>query len=134
MALIFKPVLCEAIIAGSKTMTRRPLKDGKHPYEVGQRHAVLPGMARHGIATIEVTAVRVERLDDITNEDGKAEGFDGRLEFFAYWSELYDGPFVGATPVAVVEFELIEVTAGICPCCGGEPVKGPFGIPRSLME
>lgn len=128
MALIFKPVLCEAILEGRKVLTRRPLDaEGKHPYAIGQRHAVLPGMARHGIATVEVVACRTQPLLDITNEGADGEGFPTRQAFIDYWRQLYPRSDLTERVVAI-QFKLVEVKATICVCCTG---TGTHPVERS---
>ena len=87
--MIFKPELVEKILAGEKTMTRRPVKrvltadeDGNEwtnvaicRYRVGYTYAVQPGWGQKGVARIKVTSVRRERWQDISPEDAVAEGF-----------------------------------------------------------
>lgn len=65
--------------------------DGPAPPEFGRyRHArfMLPHSARLHLA---VSAVRVERLQDITEADAIEEGFASRAAFLSRWDEL-NGP------------------------------------------
>ena len=73
---------------------------------------------------LEITRIRVERLQDITKEDAKAEGFDysthpsaiamgyaigARTNFSFTWQEIYGAASWNQNPwVWVVEFKVIE--------------------------
>ncbi|GAB6036188.1 phage-like protein [Fundidesulfovibrio butyratiphilus] len=59
---------------------------------------------------LEVQEVRVERLQDISEEGAKAEGFSTRVEFFDYWDSLAKhGPHVKDNPwVWPITFKRLE--------------------------
>lgn len=63
--------------------------------------------------TLEVTGVRVERLQDISAEDAAAEGITGRAkmhDFGVLWSSIYGDDSWQANPwVWVIEFNRVEV-------------------------
>lgn len=106
MAYQFSKRLMPKVLDGTKTMTRRPYKDGDHirdldgtavyrngrkHWAVGQRYAIQPGRGVKGVGFIEVTKLRYDGdVRDISAEDAKAEGFESRLDFVAFWCSLYD--------------------------------------------
>lgn len=56
---------------------------------------------------LEITNIRVESLQDISEEDARAEGFKSRADFLKAWDEIYGN--VDNNPyVWVVEFQRVE--------------------------
>lgn len=121
--MIFKQVMVDQILAGDKTMTRRPVKDDLPcRYAVGNTYSVQPDRGMKGVARIRVLAVRRERWFEITEEDAMAEGFragyvpegdrevwrTARAQFFTYLRGLYMR-LVWDAECWVIEFELAEV-------------------------
>jgi hypothetical protein len=103
--VIFAPELIGKILAGEKTMTRRPAKDTSprvrrrgnrtiisRSFEpkAGRSYAVQAGRGKPATLRIEVTDVREELAGDITHGDANLEGFRSVDEFKAYWVRLYD--------------------------------------------
>lgn len=85
----------QQILSGQKTQTRRiiapgdmdwgsigssriSMVDGGNHYrtkwEVGKTYAVQPGRGKAAVGRIKITAIRRERLQDITEANAKAEG------------------------------------------------------------
>lgn len=122
--MIFKPGLLERILAGKKTMTRRPVKPGELACELdlartttrfvagcryvpGRDYAVRAGKTAPGIGRIRITAVRLEHLGDITPQDAIAEGFKRTDEFFAHWQQLH-GAVEREQWVWAISFDLVR--------------------------
>jgi len=125
----------DKVLAGEKTQTRRPMKDGdvietpgfmknlniKKPismifrvgrggrllWEQGRTYAVQPGRTAKSVGRTRLTGLRSEPLYWITHDDARAEGFSGRDEFVRVWQELYPKGSLLA-PVYVLEFELVK--------------------------
>lgn len=130
--MIFKPVLIAKILAGEKTVTRRPVNGDKPcAYRVGQEYSLQPGMARPTVARISVASVVEQILDDIDDADAVLEGFTHAPAFLAYWRELY-GSWDGFQPVYRIEFGLVEQTAAVCSCCHGKGVVGMTDVPERI--
>jgi hypothetical protein len=117
--VIFRPEMVDKILAGEKTVTRRPVKLlGYQPnpaqmpcrYEVGKDYAVQPGRGLKAVARIRVSDVRREQLFAIDTADARREGFDGGPEFAAYWRKLY-GSFIPTQLVDRIEFQLLHPAA-----------------------
>lgn len=104
--MLFREDLVGKVLSGEKTVTRRRLdhRVGRIVrYRVGGIYAVQPGRGQRHVGHIEVTSVRRERLQDITNEQAHAEGFPGVIDFITYWCGLY-GHWEPEEIVAVIEF------------------------------
>ncbi len=118
--MIFKQQMVAAILDGKKTVTRRPVKydDAGHPipnrYFRGRDYALQPvieegpGRGRGGkeIGRIEITAVRLEQLHEVTDQEGRLEGFADALAFADYWKGLY-GSWDGTQLVRRYAFRLL---------------------------
>ena len=128
----FKQQLVDKVLAGEKTVTRRPVKyaevvnvfaDGSNQitrsqnpcrYEVGKTYAVQPvieegpGKGRGGkeVARIRILSVSRETLLALNTRDARREGFYGAPEFATYWTKLY-GSFDPNQLVDRIEFELV---------------------------
>lgn len=120
--MIFKPEMVEKILAGQKTVTRRPVKfkmelppgapapvkvEQDCRYEVGETYAVQPGRGQKAVARIRILSVSRELLLALNTLDARREGFDGGPEFAAYWTKLY-GSFDPTQLVHRIEFELVQ--------------------------
>lgn len=95
--MIFSPALARKVLAGQKTQTRRPVKEGKDcRYRPHHNYAVCPGRGKPESGRILITEVREERVGDISLRDARAEGFRTTIEFKAAWLRLYDESWVEA--------------------------------------
>lgn len=104
--MIFKPELAKKVAAGSKTMTRRPVKDGEQEcrYRAGRVYGVQLGRGKSTSFPITITEEpRREALAAITFKEARREGFRTREEFIDYWTELY-GDFDPDQEVWVISF------------------------------
>lgn len=112
--MLFKPYLAEAIIQGQKTQTRRrlpqpqgcatALADGtitevyrnhRLLWELGKTYAIQPGRAKKAIARFRLLAIRLQRLQAITYQDAREEGFhqaDPIQAFAKLWDQIHPSP------------------------------------------
>lgn len=115
----FNTALAQAVRDGSKTQTRRLMvpqpADDETPvagsYHVGERLQAVEQLT-HGhtkpICDIEITAVRWERLESISDEDIAAEGFANWTQFAHFWSDIYpQAPVVMNPWVFVYSFKRV---------------------------
>jgi len=107
--MIFRPELAEKVLAGEKTETRRPVREGETEcrYVPGRDYAVQPGRRRRSVGRIAVTDVRRERLGEITHEGALREGFPTVRAFLDYWRQLH-GRVDPEQEVWMIRFELEE--------------------------
>jgi hypothetical protein len=127
--MIFRKTF-EKVLSGEKTQTRRPIKKGDllrrsstGPFayiynEISQRtrmmtqrdYAVQPGQGQASLGRIRILSIRHERLDKITPQDVRAEGFEHLYEFKDVWQELYGGginDWSERPMVYVIDFEVV---------------------------
>ncbi len=125
--MIFGAALARKALTGAKTQTRRPIRDGRHcRYRVHHTYAVQPGRGKPEAGRILVTAVRQQRLGDITLREAHAEGYRTTDDFRVAWVNINEARWVSArgddlpldvvldrfdrihadTPVWVIEFRL----------------------------
>jgi len=114
----------QQVLDGTKTQTRRLVNEGvdyRHDntiyrnnramWTVGKTYAVQPARGKKQIARIELDAIRLERVCDITHEDARGEGFASIAEFSAVWESMHGKPAnEDERPVWVLTFKLLEDT------------------------
>jgi hypothetical protein len=119
--VIFSPDLCELILAGKKTVTRRPVKwtDPPRPllarqfpcrYKPGRSYAVQPGRGKKSVGRIRVLTVIESVCGAIDDEDARREGFRDAEAFHTRWRSLYGdmAPWLAWR----IEFELVQANQG----------------------
>lgn len=115
--MIFKRELIEKILAGEKTVTRRPVRYGNptrplspYPcrYKVGRTYAIQPGRGKKAVGRIRILSVELQPLSRISGRgEAQREGFAHAVDFLSYWAQLYNkrpGPW---EMVHRIEFELV---------------------------
>lgn len=113
----FQPELAAKVLAGTKVVTRRPVKDsGKacryrpgRPYAVQIPRTEGPGRGRGGkaIGYIHVTDVMRETLRMLSASEAVREGFADREAFRDYWVDLHGDYDLGQL-VDRIAFVLID--------------------------
>ncbi len=126
--MIFKDDLCQKVLDGTKTQTRRLVKIGEYKYvrlngevfevcdsnnrlkwHVGNSYAVQPGRGKKAVGRIGIIKIRIEPLNAITHDDAQAEGVGRNLAAFAnLWDSIHPkGKRWADNPeVWVLDFEL----------------------------
>jgi hypothetical protein len=117
--VIFKPEMVEKILAGKKSVTRRPVKwedtgfevrNLPCRYEVGKTYAVQPGRGQKAVARIRIKDVRRGLISGVDDAEARLEGFTSSGMFPVYWEQLY-GSYDATRLVDRIEFELVEGAA-----------------------
>lgn len=140
--MLFTPENAKKVLSGQKTQTRRPcqetdqavLVDGKideviavfndihkrRKWKVGNVYAVQPGRGKKAIGHIKLLSIRQERVNEISEEDAKAEGVSSwtlptgekvyKPEFVSLWDSIYSGGMAYHTGPAVwaLTFEKVD--------------------------
>lgn len=133
MGILFKPYLIEAIKAGRKHQTRRLWKDGYSAdldvkanaivsistdgqnrqilkWKVGKDYAIVPGRGQKGVGRVLITAIRLEALEQISEEDARDEGFENKQAFLAAFLSINgERADLLKSMVVVLEFKLLGV-------------------------
>ena len=103
--MIFKSELCDKVLSGEKTQTRRLKRENEYlthgsfgqpdcvsrrsettldtrKWVVGRTYAVQPGRGKKAVGRIKLLVIREESLQDISGADAIAEGWPRDREFF----------------------------------------------------
>lgn len=103
--MIFKPEMVEKILAGEKTVTRRPAR-AYGRYAAGRDYALQPGRGKFSVGRILIEAADLTALGSIDDADARREGFPDRAAFLVYWRGLY-GTLDDGQTVARFAFRLL---------------------------
>jgi hypothetical protein len=104
--LLFKQKFIEQIITGKKTVTRRPVKDpNRRPAVPGSVHYARRNYTDVPGIKIYIQDVWIEPIEDITEQEARAEGLNSRKEFLEEWEEIYGER---CDTVWVIRFELYD--------------------------
>jgi hypothetical protein len=94
--ITFQPHLAEAVMAGTKTVTRRLCSDNRRsPWsreqcrlKVGRDYAVQPGRGKPAIGRAVVVSVNIGALGYLDDEEARREGSASADEFEATWRAI----------------------------------------------
>ena len=105
--LLFKPEHAPMILAGTKTQTRRTW--AKSRVRIGQIYQCKLNFKKGSgpFALVKVTALRLQRLGEITPQDARAEGYADIAAYQDIFIKIYGG-WDPLLMVWVVDFELVE--------------------------
>jgi len=108
--MIFTLEHCEMILAGKKTQTRRIARPfAKRGWAMDRSYAVQPGRGKRAVAYIAFRCMYSQQLQDITDDDVRAEGYETREAFAAVWDRINAKrgyPWASNPWVWVIEFRL----------------------------
>lgn len=106
--MIFAPDLAEKVLRGTKTVTRRPIKDGEARcrYIPLRSYAIQPGRGKSAIGRIWIVQVTGESLGHLSDEEARREGFRTGHDFEQRWLWMYGGPYDPEQLVWRIVFEL----------------------------
>lgn len=122
--MIFKYTLAN-VRSGKKTQTRRlvnatddmqrnedgsintVIRSGRTHWQVGKLYAVQPDYGKKAVAKIEITGLRRENIQSISDTDAVAEGLANREAYLELWQSMH-GPHRFDAEVWVIEFKVAE--------------------------
>ena len=105
--ILFKPEHVDMILSGKKTQTRRV---GNKRWNVGAIHQARTQMMVKDstFARLRILEVRREFVNDISQEDARAEGYRDSREFLVVFHRINKITDSCCMPVWVVRFEVIS--------------------------
>jgi hypothetical protein len=113
--VIFKQEMLDKILAGEKTVTRRPVKyneSGKAlpcKYQVGKTYAIQPGRGKKAMGRLQVKSIGLPAPAlGLTEAEAWREGFESVGHFNAFLVGLYGNGCL-RKQYRRIEFELVEV-------------------------
>jgi hypothetical protein len=114
--ILFKPELADAILAGTKTVTRRFTKDNPRSpwwvercrYQPGRDYAICPGRSTFAVGRVEIVSCEKVRLGYLDDAEARREGFANAAEFEATWRELH-GSYDPDVVLWRLEFKVAKV-------------------------
>lgn len=117
--MIFAPSTLDKVLDGSKTETRRLVRRDKAPCEVGRVYSIQPGRGKKAVGQFYVKGVHKERLNEITEDGARREGFPDREAFLREFARLNRGqlanPEVWVITFARFPFDANEVRQAAFP-------------------
>lgn len=94
--LTFRPELAAAVVAGTKTVTRRLCRDNPRSpwwreacaFRPGREYAIQPGRGKPAIGRAVVVSVERQPLGRLTDAEARREGFEDRSHFEDAWGVI----------------------------------------------
>jgi hypothetical protein len=110
----FRPDLADAVMAGTKTVTRRiASQNPRSPWYlhgcslvVGRDYAVCPGRGKNAIGRVRIISLGIAPVGHVTDLEAGREGFASAYEFEAAWRDI-NGSCDKRALVWRVEFEVV---------------------------